>query len=317
MEKNSQEIAATPGDAAPASLRDMIVGQLAELTASERKIANVILADYPYGGLMPIQELAQAAGVSAPSITRFVAKIGCAGFQDFQRQLIGALKQRELSPVELKLTEAPPKGAHFLADYTHRLMHLMTQMADTLPVQPVDEACRLIGDPARNIFLLGGRVTDSLARLLSVHLRQIRARVHHLPSDPEQWPDHVLRMRKQDVVILFDMRRYERRLADLAAVISGTRGSVILAVTDRWLSPISQHATLTFALPTDLRTPWDTHVCMLTLIEAIILRVAELDWPSTRSRIGQWDAIRNALPRTGLKSDDLTADSVSEARQLL
>ena len=49
-----------------------------KLTASERKIANAILADYPFTGLQTIQELAERTGVSAPSITRFVSKVGLA-----------------------------------------------------------------------------------------------------------------------------------------------------------------------------------------------------------------------------------------------
>ena len=79
----------------------------------------------------------------------------------------------------------------------------------------------LVADPARNIFLLGGRVSDSIAALLSIHLRQIRPRVHQLPADPEHWPDQLLQMRKQDVLILFDFRRYQPDLAELAEIVCG------------------------------------------------------------------------------------------------
>lgn len=293
----------TQETAVPA-LREVIAGLMAQFTASERKVANVILADYPYGGLMPIQELARRSHVSAPSITRFVAKIGCGGYQDFQRRLIGALKQRELSPIELKFTEAAPKSVHLLTDHTNRLLRLMTEMTESVPENSFDEVCALIADPSRNIFIIGGRVTDTIAMLLSVHLRQFRPRVFHIPTDPEKWPEYVLRMRKQDVVVLFDMRRYEARLAALAELIARSRQSQVIAITDKWLSPISHHATHVFALPTDSQTPWGSQICLVSLVEAIIVRTSEIDWSATRKRIAQWDQIRFSLASGPIRDDD-------------
>ncbi len=295
------------------SIRDRMINLLPQLTATERRVANVILADFPYGGLVTIQELAERSRSSAPSITKFVAKIGCSGYQDFQRQLIGALRERELSPIELKLTEAPSKGTDFLADYTHRLARLMRLMSDNLPAQTFNEVCDLIADPARNIFMIGGRVTDSIAQMLAIHLRQIRGRIYHLPADTEQWPEYVLRMRKQDLLILFDVRRYDPRLAELAAIVSQKRGSVVVSVTDKWLSPTTHYSNHIFPVPTDLETPWDTSVCLLTLAEAIIVRVSEMDWPATRKRISNWDAIRFALSARG--GVDPEAESSSADRQ--
>jgi DNA-binding MurR/RpiR family transcriptional regulator len=283
-----------------ADLKERISALADQLTASERKVASVILADYPYGGLVTIQELAKRTRVSAPSITRFVTKIGCNGYQDFQRQLIGELKQRELSPIELKMTEAPTRGAHFLTDYTHRLIGQMKFMAENMPPQQFDAVCALLADTSRNIFVLGGRVTDSIALLLSIHLRQIRSRIYHLPSNPELWPEYVLRMRKQDVVVLFDVRRYQANLAELARVISEQRQSVVIAVTDKWLSPVAAHSTHIFAVPIELETAWDTQVCLVALVEAMIVRVSEADWPATRKRIESWDQIRFSLSDQGI-----------------
>ena len=34
-----------------------------------------------------------------------------------------------------------------------------------------DTVCALMADPSRNVFLIGGRMSDSIAVLLSMHLR--------------------------------------------------------------------------------------------------------------------------------------------------
>ena len=278
------------------TVRELLNQQIALLTTSERKIAGVLLADYPYAGLLPIQELASSAHVSPASATRFVSKLGFAGYQEFQRRLIGELQKRELSPRELKLTEVPPpEGAPFFHDYAHRMSRTLAALIEAVPEGQVEMVAALLADPARQVFLRGGRVTDTLARLLSVHLRQIRDRVHHLPDDPEAWPDALLRMRKQDVVVLFDVRRYDPRLARLAEQIARERQSIIVLMSDTWLSPIAAQATHAFPLPIDLGTAWDTHVSLVTLVEALIVRVSEADWSATSRRLNSWDRLRQTI----------------------
>jgi DNA-binding MurR/RpiR family transcriptional regulator len=274
------------------TVRAKIMQETPKLTASERKLANAILADYPFTGLQTIQELAERTGVSAPSITRFVSKVGCGGYQDFQRQLIGELKESRRSPLDLKIVASPTREGDFLGDYANRLSHLMQEMTDSVTADQFAAICSLVADPSRNIFLLGGRISDSIAGFLSMHLRQIRMKIDHLPASSELWPDHILRMRKQDVVILFDFRRYQPDLARLAGIIREKRKSSIILITDKWMSPIARDSDYVVALPIGSGTAWDTVVCPIAFVEALIVKVSEADWSATRERIEAWDAVR-------------------------
>ena len=285
-------------------IREKIEELSSGFTTSERKIASVLLADYPFAGLEIIQGLAERTKVSAPSITRFVNKIGCNGYQEFQRLLIGELKEGNRSPVDLKLTENPPLPGRFLADYAARVSDQVKAMADGISQKQFDLVCDLIADPSRNIFILGGRVSDSIARLFSIHLRQIRGRVHQLPSNPEFWPDDILRMRRQDVVVLFDFRRYQTNLTELAETISSKRQANIVAVTDKWLSPLTQYANHVLTVPTEIGTAWDGQVGAVALIEAMFVQVSENNWEGTRERIQQWDELRLTPPVGSPESPD-------------
>ncbi|MDX3924492.1 MAG: MurR/RpiR family transcriptional regulator [Shinella sp.] len=278
------------------TIRARIREAAGQLTASERKIANAILADYPFTGLQNIQELAQKTGVSAPSITRFVSKIGCGGFQDLQRQLIAELKEGQRSPLDLKSSQTPVGHSQFLAEYVGRLSTVMTEMTQNVPQEQFEAIAELLSDPSRNVFLLGGRVSDSIAAFLSIHLRQIRSGIYHMADNPEFWPEHVLRMRKKDVVLLFDFRRYQLSLARLAETIVEKRGSTIIVVTDKWMSPAARSASHIVALPIDAGTAWDTVAAAIALVEALIVRVSEADWEATQKRINDWDEIRFKMP---------------------
>ena len=77
-------------------VRDAMPG----LTNSEKRAALALLANYPLLGLETVARFAGQAGVSAPSILRFVGRIGFLSYADFQRRLMGEVEARLLSPLE-------------------------------------------------------------------------------------------------------------------------------------------------------------------------------------------------------------------------
>ncbi len=277
------------------TVRETIQRASASLTASERKIANAVLADYPFSALHTIQELAEKTGVSAASITRFVSKIGCSGYQEFQRQLIGELREGGRSPLDLKATEKLSDG-DFVADYARRAATLLTNMGRYVSHEQFNSIVKLLADPNRVVFLLGGRISDSIARLLTQHLRQIRPRVRHLPQNHEDWPDYIISMRKQDVVVLFDFRRYQADVARLAERITVMRHLTIILITDKWMSPVARYADEVVALPIENDTAWDTFICAVAFIEALFVKVSEANWHATKGRIATWDTLRLSPP---------------------
>src|SRR5580700_6670401 len=58
-----------------------------ELRKSDRKVADLVLADPNRILNATVAETAAAAGVSEPTVIRFCAAIGCNGFQDFKLRL--------------------------------------------------------------------------------------------------------------------------------------------------------------------------------------------------------------------------------------
>nr|BFE56025.1 SIS domain-containing protein [Dactylosporangium thailandense] len=66
---------------------ERISRSLDQLRRSERKVADVVLADPRRVVPMTLAELAELAEVSQPTIVRFANAIGCDGFHDFRIQL--------------------------------------------------------------------------------------------------------------------------------------------------------------------------------------------------------------------------------------
>ncbi|WP_432817209.1 MurR/RpiR family transcriptional regulator [Sulfitobacter sp. JB4-11] len=272
-------------------IRDRIEKEAENLTLGERKLAAAILSDYPFSGLSPIHELAKHSEVSAPSISRFVTKIGLEGYQEFQRELISELKQGMRSPLDLHAPERKVQGG-FLKDFIAKSTSQMAIAADAITEDQFTQICTLLTDPKRRIYVLGGRISDTIAKHLTFHLQLIRKDVYHLPANAESWPDYLLRIRQGDILYLVDFRRYEAMLGQLAKQAAQTRQARIVLMTDKWISPIAKHAHEVMPVPIDSGTLWDTYSAALAVTEAIVTRIAEHNWEKTRARMEAWEALR-------------------------
>jgi RpiR family carbohydrate utilization transcriptional regulator len=74
----------TPVAVSDRDLIEVIKERMAQLRRSERKVAEVVLADPDAVLNGTVATLARAAGVSDPTVIRFCEAIGCGGFQDFR-----------------------------------------------------------------------------------------------------------------------------------------------------------------------------------------------------------------------------------------
>jgi RpiR family transcriptional regulator, carbohydrate utilization regulator len=78
-------------DPTDAPLLEQLTGGLERMRPSERKVASAVLADPDRALTYSMAALAEAAGVSEPTVMRFCTGLGFAGFQSFKLGLAQAL----------------------------------------------------------------------------------------------------------------------------------------------------------------------------------------------------------------------------------
>src|SRR5690606_24073977 len=81
------------------TLADRITAILPSLTNAERRAARALLARYPTTGIETVAPFAERAGVSAPTILRFIAKLGFDGYGEFRRTLREELEAQAQYPL--------------------------------------------------------------------------------------------------------------------------------------------------------------------------------------------------------------------------
>src|SRR5437764_8748557 len=82
-----------------AGVADLVRQHQAGLSPAERKLARVFLASYPIAGLESVARFAERAGVSPPTVTRFITKLGFRGYPEFQEKLRHEVQARLSSPL--------------------------------------------------------------------------------------------------------------------------------------------------------------------------------------------------------------------------
>jgi len=271
------------------TLATTIRARLGDLTPTERRAAHVLLSNYPFAGLETVAQFAARAGVSAPSILRFIARLGFGAYADFQRRLKEELEAQLQSP----LMKQPPGGREGAAfsGFAAAVISNMTQTFDAIAPAEFDAILNIIADTKRRLHVVGGRLTEALALYAVRHLRVIRPDVALVEGQAATWRDQVIDFGKRDVLIVFDIRRYQDDVIHLAEE-AADRGTTIVLFTDQWLSPIARLARHVISARIAVPSHWDSNAAIFAVIEALVAGATKALWDVAEPRMKALEELR-------------------------
>jgi len=267
------------------TVAERIHRRLENLTRAERQLANAMLENYPVSGLGSITALAEASGVSTPTVVRMAKKLGFAGFPHLQAALRSELEATLSNPIakhDRWAADAP--DTHILNRFADMVMDNLRQTLRQLDPEVFNAVTRLLADRKRGVYLVGGRITRSLADYFFTHLQVIRGDVTLIASNANMWPHYVLNMSRGDVLVAFDIRRYERDILKLSEMAASKSVTLVL-FTDQWGSPAAKHATHSFNCRIEAPSAWDSSVVSLFIVEALIAAIQNATWKETKQRM--------------------------------
>jgi len=260
------------------------------MTPSERRVARTLLETYPTAGLESLPQLAEGAGVTGPTVLRFVRKIGFEGYPDFQRSLRREVQARTEGLPSLYRT----KGG-IQADEVLRLSHeaFTTALDATLASSSLDrdlsDVVAVLCDPKRHLWFVGGRFSQLVASYLWLQMRFLRPGCALVGEAPERRRLDGLEIERRDVLCLFDYRRYQQDTVAVGAA-AADRGAVVVVFTDPWLSPAVEHARHVLISHADSSSPFDSLLGAFALTEVIAAKAVVELGEAGRARVAEGDA---------------------------
>ncbi|WP_338502481.1 MurR/RpiR family transcriptional regulator [Erwinia aphidicola] len=241
--------------------------QLENLSKSERKVAEVILASPASAMHSSIALLARAAGVSEPTVNRFCHRLDANGFPDFKLQLAQSLANG--TPYVSRNVEQDDSVESYSGKIFESAMAGLDRVKQSLDVNAVNRAVDLLTQSKKIAFFgLGASAAvahDAMNKFFRFNV-------------PVIYSDDIVMQRMScmnsgegDVMVLISHTGRTKSMVELA-MLARENDATVLAITSPG-SPLAREATLALTLDvpedTDIYMPMVSRLAQLTLIDVL------------------------------------------------
>jgi len=236
------------------------------LNRSERKVADVILADPQAATRASIATLAKLANVSEPTVNRFCKRFNTAGFPDFKLHLAQSLASGV--PYVTRSVEADDTAERYTPKIFDTTMASLALAKERLNPADIDLAVdQLI--QAKQILFFGLGACGPIAQ--DAQHKFFRFNI------PVVAYDDVLMQRMaaaasgtRDVVVIFSNTGRTRELVDIAKIARDS-GATVLGITNPG-SPLTRYCSLVLGV----QEPEDTDIYMPMISRIVHLVVVDI-----------------------------------------
>ena len=261
------------------------------LTRAERQLASHITRNYPVALLGSITALAKGADVSTPTVVRLAQKLGFKGYPDLQVRVRAEVEERLISTLvkhDRWATGVP--DTHILNRFADAVVGNLQATLGQIDHADFDAVAGLMADPARKIYAMGGRITHAMADYFVTHMKVIRRDVTLIADTANGWPTALIDLAAGDVLLAFDIRRYENNVLQLVE-LAADLGAEVVVITDQWVSPAAGRARYRLSAHVEAPSAWDSTVALQVLVETLLAAVQTLTWDETQARMKRLEEI--------------------------
>ncbi|MEV0163767.1 MurR/RpiR family transcriptional regulator [Nonomuraea fuscirosea] len=245
------------------------------LSPVQRRIAHYLSENLDEAIFLSSVELADRAGVSQPSVTRFAMVLGFAGYPELRQAL---------RPLVLGSgTEAPQESLlRGAIDCEIRNLALVRERLAALPLKELGEHLAA----TEPLPVLGLRVSCGLATTFAYYARRIHPDVRLLTHGGSELNEglHAARRAGAEWVVAVVLPRYPAE-AVRALEYAGKLGLRVAAITDRADFP----AEIVLDAPVGDRLVFDSHAAPLALAMALVEAMADAAPLRTRARLEEYE----------------------------
>lgn len=267
------------------SAPDLVAAVSSELTPSERRIAEAVLAEPTLLAFGTVSDLASRVGTSRPTIVRFANKLGFEGYSQLQRHVRNELSHRLARPSERIRHEEGKAPAARTA-----IANAIASVFEAVDGERLDKLAAPILR-ANRVWILSGETSQAGARKLHSGLAIIRSGVRLL--EERTFGADACDAGPHDAVVVMDFFRYRRKVTEAARILAAS-GASIVAITDSPLSPLVELTDTWCEIEVPAIGPFDSSVPAVAIAELLVARVARDLHDEATTRIDRIEALWEA-----------------------
>ena len=258
-------------------LTERLARHHADLTGSERALAEALQRDYPHALLESATALAARNGTSASTVVRLFAKLGYASYAEAQREAraeVTALLQTagQRAPVTIG---AERTLQQCVDDALLHDQHNLSATREGLNLAAFEAMATCLAQDKGRVHVLAQINSAPVGSWLALHLNMCRPGVQELGAGAMDTTDQLLWVQPDDVLLVFSIRRYASGPAKVAQHFRDA-GAQVLAITDSPAAPVATLAHHHLQVHTSNASPFDSYTAAFFLCNALVSAVAQL-----------------------------------------
>ena len=264
------------------STLDLIAAASGELTPTERRIAEAVLAEPTLLAFGTVSDLANHVGTSRPSIVRFANKLGFKGYTLLQKHVRSGLSHQLSRPSERIRQDdktAPPVREVINGG--------ISSVLDAFEDGRVAELAAPVVQ-AEKVWILSGETSQAGAHALYSGLSIVRPGVRTL--EEHSFGTDLSDAGPQDVAVVFDFSRYRRQVVTATRALANA-GVSIIAISDSPLSPLVELADTWCQIEVPAIGPFDSSAPIVVMCELLVARVAKELKDDAKNRVDRIEAL--------------------------
>ncbi len=240
----------------------------------QRRIAAYITEYYEKAAFMTAGRLGQAAGVSESTVVRFASDLGYEGYPEMRRAMQELVKNRLTTVQRIEVARDLITGSDVPETVLNSDMSKIRHTLEELDREEFARAAQAISR-ARTIYIVGVRSSAVLSNFMGFYLNQLFPDVRVISQSAfSEIYEQILHIGEGDVLVAISFPRYSRRTI-MAMRYARDKGARIVGITDSESSLVAQLADLKLYARSDMISFLDSLVAPLSLINALVLAVAE------------------------------------------
>jgi DNA-binding MurR/RpiR family transcriptional regulator len=242
------------------------------LSKGQKKIANAVLNEYEKVAYLTAARLGDLVGVSESTVVRFADELGFEGYSQFQLA-VQELVRIKLTPNQrIEITKQRIGRGDIIDNVMESDIGKIKHTLEGLDRQAFsDSVDAILG--AKNIYIMGARSSEPIARLLSYNLSLIFDNVKLVvPTSSAEVFEQMYSVTSDDVVIAFSFPRYSSKMIN-GVKFARQKEAKVVSFTDSIVSPIAEFSNCLLIAQSDMASFMDSLVAPLSIINAIIIEI--------------------------------------------
>ena len=274
------------------TIEQLIRSRYDELSPSDRKLSDVIVARQKDLVAYSATELAQLAGVSKASAARYFKRLGYQDFNEFRAAVRARFSSESpLSNLE-RVTQAGGRSSGFSAHVQADARNL-AEMVERVSAADLARAVALLKD-ARRIWVAGYRNGYATAFYAHALFSHAKADVMLINEAAGKSAEVLADLGQGDVLFAIDFRRRARVLPRVVEVARDAGASVVL-LTYAPLSDLASRTSVVLTCPTQGSAIFDSYVAAMSIVNYLGTELVTDARATSRKRMQRIERIHELL----------------------